>query len=307
MNVLITGAAGFNKHHIKAIEESGFHVFVQPDESSECVTNPTLTDIIICNGFFLYHDIRQFTRLKMIQLTSAGTDRVPVDYIAEKGIMLNNAVGVYSIPIAEWVITRILDIYKQSTFFFRNQMACNWQKNRTLRELTGQNVCILGFGNIGKETARRLKPFGVEIMAVESRELSEDEIELTNKVFKPYDMDIALALADIVIITLPLIKDTFHLVDTGKLARLKSTALIVNPSRGAVVDENALIDWLLKNKNAYAALDVFETEPLPAEHIFWNMENVLVSPHNSFVSDRVQQRLFELVKRNLGKWVVGSG
>lgn len=178
MNVLVTGAFQLNSGEREQLEAAGHKVFVHGDERAP-VDCPERYEAVVCNGLFLYNSIERFTSLRVIQLTSAGLDRVPLDDIRARGIALHNAAGVYSVPMAEFAVCGILQLYKQSRFFAANQAQHKWEKHRGLLEISGKRVCILGCGDVGREIAKRLKAFGCHITGVNRtvRELPDfDEV-----------------------------------------------------------------------------------------------------------------------------------
>ena len=164
--ILLTGAFKYSKDQLSEIERLGFKILYVQDERMPLDFDVSDIDIVACNNLFLYNDIKGFKNLKTIQLTSAGVDRVPLDYINEKGIQLFNARGVYSIPMAEWVILKILEIYKKSRIFYKNQERHKWEKQRELFELSDKTAVIIGYGSVGDEIAKRLKAFGVDVIGV---------------------------------------------------------------------------------------------------------------------------------------------
>jgi phosphoglycerate dehydrogenase-like enzyme len=296
MNLLITGAFNYAEEQIDKIKSLGYKIIFIQDERLPILTDVSNIDAIVCNGLFLNNDISKFKNLKYLQITSTGLDRVPLDYITENGISFFNAKGIYSIPMAEWVILKILEIYKRSTMFYTFQKMNEWNKQRDLLELTGKNVAIVGFGSVGTEIAKRLKGFGVKIIAVSRRILNT---ELIDEHFLIDDINEALIKSDIVILTLPLTEDTYHLINSLRISNMKNKSVLINVSRGGIIDENALLVALKNGKFLGVALDVFEEEPLSSNSPFWNLTNVIITPHNSYVSEIVPTRMFNLIYENL--------
>lgn len=296
MNLLITGAFKYSDSQSEAIKKLGYNIINMPMESGEIPVAPSEIDAIICNGLFLHHDIKDFYNLKFIQLTSAGLDRVPVDYIKGKGIKLCNARGVYSIPMAEWAIMRILENYKSSERFNNHQRNKEWIKLRELREIDGINVAIIGAGNVGQEIAKRLSAFGAHVVGFDIHENTIVGFEKIKLISKFRD---EVAEYDIIVLTAPQTQETKHIIDEEILSSMRNDSMLVNVSRGTLIDETALIKVLSSRTDIYAALDVFETEPLSQESQLWVMGNVKVSPHNSFVGSGNQQRLFNVIINNL--------
>ena len=290
MKTLITGAFQATNEEYAMLEALGLDISFQQFEKDK-VEAPEQYEAVICSGLFLYNDIRDFTNLRYIQLTSAGLNRVPVDYIREHGIELHNAAGVYAAPMAEWTLMRLLELYKNADKLFANR---EWVKDRTWRELGGKTACIVGFGAYGAEVAKRLKAFGVEVCVVNR---SVKESAFVDEFYTMDKLNEVLRKADMVIMAIALTNETEHLMNAERFAEMKDGAVFVNATRGGVVDEAALVDALL-NKLAGAALDVFETEPLPDDSPLWHIENLLVSPHNSFVGENNHARLMSVVMKN---------
>ncbi|MBQ7048002.1 MAG: hydroxyacid dehydrogenase [Clostridia bacterium] len=297
MNLLITGAWKPTVDKINALSSMGYAITEMPDERNELPCAPENIDAVICNGLFLYHPIEKFTNLKLIQLTSAGMDRVPVDYVKAHNITLYNAAGVYSIPMAEYAVNAVMQFYKHNAFFVDNQKEKNWIKKRDIKELYGKNVCIFGCGNVGTECAKRFKAFGCKILGVDVSPRKNQWFDIYYSTDKIHD---ALIEADVVIISLPLTEETRHLFDYDLLSLLKDECVLINISRGAVIDTSALIH-ALETRPVFAALDVFEQEPLEADSPLWAMENVIITPHNSFAGEGNGERLWEVINNNLGK------
>lgn len=290
MNILVTGAFKLSDSQLAELVDAGNKVFVHPDERTP-VERPELYDAVICNGLFLYNPIESFTALKLIQLTSAGLDRVPLDYVRSHGIRLHNAAGVYSVPMAEFAVCGILQLYKQSRFFAENQRQRKWEKHRSLAELSGKRVCVLGCGDVGQEIAKRLRAFGCHITGVNRSERKLDEFDCVLPLCKLAEV---ASSCDILVCCIALTEQTKGIVDKKVFDCLPRNAVFVNVARGALVDETALTAWL--QDGGSAVLDVFEAEPLPECSPLWDMENVILTPHNSFVGTGNQERLWKKIK-----------
>lgn len=308
MKLLLTGAFSYTPEQIKELKELAGEVIYIKDESAKIDSDVSDIDIVVCNGLFLYNPIEQFKRLKFIQLTSAGLDRIPLDYIKAAGIKVENAKGVYGIPVAEWIILMILQLFKKSRAFIRQQSDHEWIKHYDLFELSGKTAIIIGFGSIGRETAKRLKAFDVYVIGVDVA-LPTDEAHTTAHI-KPADelytydrLDYVLGRADILILTLPLTDETRRMINGERLSRLKSSCILINASRGGLIDERALVEALEGKRLGGAALDVFENEPIGRESPLWDMENVIITPHNSFVSDKNAGRLYSLIVSNIKNFI----
>ena len=295
MNLLVTGAFTNDEAVLEKIKEQGFSIVFMQNESDSLPEGAYECEGVVCNGLFLYHNIENFKALKFIQLTSAGLDRVPLDYINAHGIKIWNARGVYSVPMAEFALFSVLSLYKQGAFFSENQKAHKFLKHRGLLEVCGKTVAVVGCGSVGTECAKRFRALGCRVLGVD---IAPYESEVFEKIEPLLDLNSVLASADIAILTLPLTEETYHLFDKERLSHLKKGAVLVNIARGGVVDTSALCSALQENLGG-AALDVFEEEPLSENSPLWDMENVLITPHNSFVGEGNKQRLLSLVLENL--------
>lgn len=296
MKLLLTGAFKYTDEQIEYIKSLGHKIVFIQDERGKINFDVSDVEGVICNGLFLYNDIEQFGSLKYIQLTSAGLDRVPIDYVNEHCIKIYNARGVYSVPMAEFALTGILELIKQSRFFYENQKKCVWEKSRTLGELSGKTALIVGAGNIGAEVAKRLKAFDVTVIGVD---ITNDERPYFDKVELLDNLDEQLKNADIVVLTLPLMDSTRGMFNKSKFDLMKNSAIFVNIARGPLVVEKDLIKALEDKKISGAVLDVFDKEPLDANSPLWKMDNVILTPHNSFVGENNNKRMFDVIISNL--------
>ena len=286
MNLLITGAWNDGKNYIDEFKAMGHQVVFMQYEKDALPCAYDWVEGVVCNGLFISHPIENFRNLRYIQLTSAGFDRVDIDYVAAHGIEIYNARGVYSIPMAEFALCGVLQLYKQAAFFRENQRQHLWEKHRGLSELCGKQVLIVGCGSVGNECAKRFTAFGCRVTGVD---LFPREDSLYDRILPLEQLDEALKTMDVVVLTLPLTEQTKHLFNEERFDSLKSSAVLVNIARGAIVDTEALlrhIDYL-----GGAVLDVFEEEPLPESSLLWDKENVILTPHNSFVGEGNLERL----------------
>ena len=296
MKLLVTGAAQLNEYQLKTLSEIGNEIAYLQNEKDELPVSYDWIEGTICNGLFLHHNIEKFRNLKYIQITSAGFDRVPMGYIKKQGIEIHNAKGVYSIPMAEYAVSSVLQIYKKTDFFRSNQIKRTWEKNRNIRELFGKRVCIVGCGSVGTECAKRFSAFGCEVFGIDDF-LKEEKHFL--EIYQPDKTAEVFSNADIVILTLPLTEETRHLIGEKELSAIPDESIIINLSRGAVVDTKSLLKELEKVR-IFAVLDVFEEEPLSENSELWTMKNVLITPHNSFAGENNSERLWNVIKTNLG-------
>ena len=294
MNILITGAWNDGKNCMDEIKAMGHQVVFMQYEKDALPCAYDWVEGVVCNGLFLSHPIENFSNLRYIQLTSAGFDRVDMSYVTAHGIEIHNARGVYSIPMAEFALCGVLQLYKQAAFFRENQRQHLWEKHRGLSELCGKQVLIVGCGSVGNECAKRFTAFGCRVTGVD---LFPREDSLYDRILPLEQLAEALKTTDVVVLTLPLTEQTKHLFNEERFDSLKSSAVLVNIARGAIVDTEALLQYI--DNLGGAVLDVFEEEPLTETSLLWDNENVILTPHNSFVGEGNSMRLKEIVLSHL--------
>ena len=296
MNLLITGAWQGADAWFPALEARGHSLLFLQQEADPLPCPPQWVEGEVCNGLFLHHPLSEFPNLRFIQLTSAGFDRVNLEAIRARGITLHNARGVYSVPMAEFALAGVLQLCKQSRFFLENQQAHRWEKHRALGELFGKTVTILGCGSVGTECARRFAAFGCRVLGVD---LYSREDPCYEAILPLEDLDRVLPDTEILVLTLPLTEQTRGLIHAARLALLPAAALVVNIARGAVVEEAALAEALEQGRLGGAVLDVFQQEPLAPDSPLWDLPQVILTPHNSFVGSGNRRRLADLILKNL--------
>lgn len=296
MNLLITGAWDRASNAAPLIREMGHNVVLLQQEADALPCPAEWVEGVICNALFSYHPIETFPNLRFIQLTSAGFDRVPMEQVRARGIEIHNAGDVYSIPMAEHAIACALWFYRGLGAFRDNQRAHVWEKRRDLKELKGSPVLIIGCGRVGTACAKAFKVLGCQVFGIDAEirtDASFSEIQGID------GLEDGLKMADIVVVSLPLTQETRHVLSHRELSAMKDGTLLINISRGAVVDTAALSDHL--SRLGGVALDVFEEEPLDRDDPLWDQENVLITPHNSFVGDGNSERLQAVIMGNLRK------
>lgn len=296
MNLLITGAWAEAEAYIPKIGAMGHMTVFMQQEKDELPCDPEWVEGVIGNGLFLHHPIETFVNLRFIQLTSAGYDRLPMDYITERNIEIHNAAGVYSIPMAEFAAAGVLWLFKKARFFEEGKRQKRWQKCREVRELSGSTVVIAGCGSVGTECAKRFAVFGCHVVGVDVVTAEKEPFEA---ILPPDKLDEAIKAADVFLIALPLTAQTRGLIDERRLGLMKPESVLVNISRGAVVDEKALERCL--GRMGGVILDVFEEEPLSPQSSLWEMENVIITPHNSFVGEGNAKRLADVIMQHISR------
>jgi phosphoglycerate dehydrogenase-like enzyme len=217
--------------------------------------------------------------LKWVHTRSAGLEDQLFAELVESHVPLTNGSGVFSPPLGEFVLAAVLYFAKDFRRLIRNQTAGVWEQF-DVTEISGQTAGIVGYGDIGRAVAARLHPMGMKLLALR-RTAPTAHDPLIDQYYRPEELHQMLTLCDYVIVTAPLTPQTRGMLSTREFAAMKSTAVVINVGRGAVIDEAAVIDALSAKRILGAGLDVFATEPLPAGHPFFQLDNVLLSPHSA--------------------------
>ena len=235
--------------------------------------------------------------VRVVQAMSAGVEDL-LGHIPEGAILCDGA-GIHDVSVAEWTVMAILASYRELPRQIASQLEARWQRPGIgeMSDLMGLDVLIVGYGAIGRALEARLQPFGVNIVRV-GRQARRD-------VHPAADLPSLLPHADVVVILLPLTPQTTGFADAGFIARMKAGALLVNPSRGRVVQTPALVD-ALRERRIRAALDVTDPEPLPDGHELWTLPGVLITPHTAGTVRGMFDRAWDLVARQLQKFLDGQ-
>ena len=298
MKLLMT--YNYGDEAFKEIEEMGYEIsYISENEITEDMKFEEV-EVLVCYNPFEKLDISSMKNLKWIQVSSIGVDQVPTKEVLKRDIVVTNNRGGYSIPIGEFVVMRILEIMKNTKYFNSIQTNKRWRLTTDVLELYNKRVLILGTGTIGIEVAKRLKGFGVEIIGVNTNGKPVEFFDQTVSIRKLND---EVEKADILVLALPHTKDTDNILDEKMLRSMKKDSSIINVSRGNLIDEVALVELLEEGYFRGVALDVFKEEPLSEESLLWELDRVYITPHNSWVSEKRNERRLELILQNLKRYV----
>lgn len=298
MNVLLTKP--FNKVKHDLIRKLGVNLTIIDEKEITSRMDFSNIEVLLGVNPFPRIQIKEMSKLKWIQLLSTGIDQLTKEIKSKPEIIITNMKGVRSIPIAEWVVGKILDISKYARFFFEKQNEKKWEFNRNIIELSNKQALLVGTGSVAIETSNRLKPFVKNIIGINTDGHLVKEFDECYPI--SHIMNI-LPNSDIVVISLPLTEKTYHLFNYDLMKKIKDNSILINISRGGIINENDLIELLNEKKFLGVALDVFENEPLEAHSRLWNFDKLIITPKNSWFSDRVYERGFNIVYQNLSNYL----
>ncbi len=244
-------------------------------------------------------------RLKWIQVTSAGVDRLRDTDIWRSGITITNASGIHATPISEFILQFMLMFAKGAPRCFQMKQKREWQRYPST-VIHDKTLGIIGLGHIGRETARLAKAFGMKVIATRRSAKKAGTARYVDLLLPADEMPSLLKESDYVSICVPFTTETRHLIGEKELRLMKPTAYIINIARGGIIDEAALIKALDEKRIAGAGLDVTEREPLPSDSRLWDFPNVILSPHVSGGQEDYMARATELFCDNLRRYLAGK-
>jgi phosphoglycerate dehydrogenase-like enzyme len=258
-------------------------------------------------GFITAKLIAAGKDLRWVQQGSAGVEQLmEIPELLERDIVLTNMQRVYAPEIADQALGYLLSFTRSLPHYVRSQPSQEWRSREpgvVLDELMGKTMLIIGLGGIGTEIARRAFGFGIKILATDPKVLEKPLF--VEELHKPAAFHDLLPRADVVASAVPLTKESRKMIGASEFAMMKPGVLLINVSRGRVVDTEALIEALDRKHVAAAGLDVTDPEPLPKGHALWS-RNVIITPHNAGQSTGVERRRHELFRENLRRFVAGE-
>jgi phosphoglycerate dehydrogenase-like enzyme len=253
---------------------------------------------------------RAARKLRWIHSPAAAVHALLIPEVVASDVMVTNARDVHGPVVAEHVIALVLAMAKRLPSAVRYQLKRTWAQQEIWREsprpreIAGATLGLVGLGSIGQETAQRAAALGMKVIAV--REHPDIPNAPVTKIFGTNELDEMLQASDYVVLAAPLTTRTRALMNRDRLRHMKPDAYLINVSRGALVDESALIEALQQRRIAGAALDVFEKEPLPPESPLWKMSSVLITPHSAALTEKLWERHYALIVENLRRLIAGA-
>lgn len=294
---------------------------VYPAEKDRDIPNRAWQNADVLFTDFFLPPLTLNTKIKWVHSFFAGVDNLLQNPYLESNtdVMLTNSAGIHAAKIGEWVVGMILALAHKIPTLLQHQANVKWPADRYVsllpQQLSTSTVGILGYGRIGREIARLCKAFGAEVLATKRnvRQPEGDgyslpgkgdpEGDLVDRLYPPEATAFMIKECDYVVITLPLTDSTQKFFGQKLFEAMKPTSYLINIGRGGIVDEDVLVEALNEEWIAGAAFDVFEHEPLPAEHALWKAKNLIISPHVSGNMPDYQEKSAAIFEENLRRYL----
>jgi phosphoglycerate dehydrogenase-like enzyme len=246
------------------------------------------------------------TRLKWVQAPGIGLERYMFPELAKSDIILTNMRGMYADLVADHAFAIVLSLARELHFYMRNQLEHRWERSTPVVDLPNSILGIIGLGEIGMEVVKRAAAFGMQVVAVDPRR--SEKPEMVTELWKPDKLYNLLTNSDFVVICAPHTPETEKMIRAEQLRLMKKTAYLVNVGRGAIVDLADLTETLRAGVIAGAGLDVFEMEPLPADHPLWTLSNVIITPHAAAgcPNNKARERRLQTFLDNIRRFIIGE-
>ena len=231
--------------------------------------------------------------LKLIQC-GAGYDYVDLDAAEKKGVIVSNAAGVNKFAVAEHTFALLLALAKKIVFLNQSMKNGEWKRAEDIAmELNGKTIGVIGLGNIGREVAKRALAFGMRVQTVRRKQVIPEDLNI-----ELVDLETLLKESDFISLNIALNKETYHMIGKKELDLMKKSALIINTSRGAIIDEDALYQTLLNKGISGAGIDVFSEEPLPPDAPIRSLDNVILTPHSAARTEEALKNRYRFFAKN---------
>lgn len=234
--------------------------------------------------------------LKWIAWYAAGVNHLPLEHINSRGIILTNARGVHKIQISEYILSYIMTDYKSVFDYYDLQQNKGYQTKIRHKELFNETICFLGTGKIAQAAAQKCKAFGMYVIGINTDGRSVDSFDET---FETAQRQTAFKKSNIIVNVLPETKNTIHLLTHQDFEAMGKEALFINVGRGSIVEESILVDILKNHAIRKAALDVYEKEPLSPDNELYTLNNVIMTPHITGLSQHYNKRATNIFEYNL--------
>ena len=309
MNIVFLDRATIDLNDVSfsSIESLGKFVSYPDSSAEEIITRSLNADIIIANKSKITKTVLDSCRnLKLVCVIATGYNNVDTGYAREKGVTVCNVAGYAKNTVPQHTFSLILNLATKVLQYHLDVMAGEWQKAslftllkyRTF-ELYGKTLGIIGFGTIGRAVAQIAVSFGMKVIYY------DPYVSPTNN-YNPVDLRTLLSESDVVSVHCPLTKDTHNLLDYKELSTMKPTALLINTSRGGIVNENALAEALNNHLIAGAGVDVLSEEPPVNGNILLSAQNCIITPHSAWSTIEARQTLVDETAKNIQSFINGE-
>ena len=302
MKVLINDR--LDDHHLRQIQSSAEDIdLIIPDSSDDALEIMPEIDIIF--GGMNRDMFKRAERLKWVQTWGAGVDGMMYSEFVHSEVILTSAKGTVGVHLSEHAMALLLGLTRGIARAIRTT---DWNERMPIRhaswELIDKTMGIVGLGGTGCDVAIRAHAFGMKVIAVDPEDVDvPDCVETCWKMDRFYDL---LSASDIVVVCCPLTEETRGIFDRMAFEKMQNHALLINVTRGKIMDEASLVEALETGQIAGAGLDVTPQEPLPSDHPLWNMSNVIITPHTAGGSPNRQDRIVNLFCENLRRFLNGE-
>ena len=297
------------------IERLGIHQSVEqvfpPERLEESLAVvPVPVDIVeeelgTVDGIVTFEHRDGFVGLRWVHTILAGVDRYPVAEFDAHGVTLTNSTGIHGDAAGQTVMAYVLSLARGLHRHRDSQSSREWNQLSvdSMERIDGEEICVIGLGTLGSGIATYADNIGMNVVAVRQSGIPAPRVD---RVYTPDDLLEAVSNAKFVAVAVPLNENTEGMIDEQVFSEMRDDAYFINVARGPVVSEEALIDAVRSGSIAGAALDVFESEPLPESSPLWTMEDVIITPHVSALFPAYHQSVADIVRTNLRRIQAGE-
>lgn len=302
--MILFSAAISTRHQERLKADFPTETFVFHENMTEAQPSLSEAKILVTYGEDLTSELMgQAVHLEWIMVMSAGLERMPFKAIEAKKVRVTNARGIHKVPMAEYTISMLLQVYRQEKQIIENEANQMWDKRVRTKEITGRTILIVGAGAIGQEIARLGKAFQMKTWGISRSGRRVEHFDVNEPMENLHKL---LPDADFIVSVLPSTVETRHVFTAKEFKLMSENAVFMNIGRGQAVKSDDLLAAIQQQEIAHAVLDVFETEPLPADDPFWLERNITVTPHVSGVSSEYVTRALDIFKHNLEVYQAGE-
>ena len=306
MNILIINTVGFrfSDENISNLRKDfPEHEFTVVDDKD--VTDDEVRRAEVMVGFPDPKLLSKAENLKWLHLSSIGVDKhVDKSLYANPDVILTNSSGIYGKPISDHIVGYMIALTRNFPFFIRNQEKAAWIKKDADKDIFGSTALIVGLGDVGRNLARKLKAFDVHTIAVK-RTMTEKP-DYIDELYTTESLDELIPRADFVILCVAATPETAGIMNRDRIALMRKDSYLINIGRGSLIDQDALYEALSEKRIAGAAADSSTPEPLPPESRFWQLDNMIITPHCSGKSPTTYIRQYAVFYSELERFSKGE-